>query len=97
MRVPFDLVFEKRDADIAPRMTLAIGSVTIARGVLLNPVGTLGGVRLAELAGNDLDVETSGAILTIRGLLPRRRGGDGPRPRVRRTTPLSGSGSASAA
>ncbi len=94
MRVSFDLVFETRDAGIAPRMTVAIGAITIARGVTLNPIGTLGGLRLADLAHHDLDVETAGAILTIRGLLPRRSR----RGRPRLTTPgRSGTGSASAA
>lgn len=94
MRVPFDLVFETSDAGIAPRMTVALGAVTIARGVTLNPIGSLGGIRLADLPHHDLDVETSGAILTVKKLLTPRgnRRVDPPR----RTT-ISGSGSASAA
>ena len=93
MRVPFDLVFDTRDGAIAPRMTVAIGSVTIARGVMLNPIGVLGGLALADLPHHDLETETIGGILVIRGLL-RRRGGN--RVETRRRT-MSGNGSASAA
>jgi hypothetical protein len=94
MRVPFDLVFDVHDAGIVPRMTIAIGTATIARGVTLNPAVRLGGLLLGELPQHDLEVDALGGILVVRGVLPRRGGST--RVTVQRKNKLSGSSSGSA-
>jgi hypothetical protein len=97
MRVPFDLVFDVHDAGIVPRMTIAIGTATIARGVRLNPAVRLGGLLLGELPQHDLEVDALGGILVLRGVLPRRSASTRVTVRRRKKTELPGSGSASAA
>jgi hypothetical protein len=69
MRVPFAEVFQvNADGSIAPRGPVYIGGTTLKPGISFSGSGILvGGVELATLKGDDLEVEKQGETTVVKG------------------------------
>lgn len=68
-RVTFDSVFIKHPGGVLePKQKIRVGGVTLGPGVKFSRGVAFGGVDFTQFAGRDLEVETDGDVLVIKGI-----------------------------
>jgi hypothetical protein len=68
-RVTFDSVFtKKRDGSLTPKQRIRVGGVELGPGVSFRKGVAFGGVDFTEFIQRDLEVETDGQIVVIKGI-----------------------------
>jgi len=68
-RVNFNSIFEQRpDGTLTPRQRIRIGGVELGPGVIFSRGVAFGGVDFTQFIGRDLDIETDGDVLVIKGI-----------------------------
>ena len=71
MRVSFYQVFNVNpDGSVSPKVTVAIGGVTMGPGVAFQRGVAFAGVEIAAHVGKDLEVEQQGNVVVIKGIYP---------------------------
>ena len=69
MRIPFDNVFiQHPDGTLEPRQRIRVGGVEFGPGVRFSRGVAFGGVDFTQFIGRDLEVETDGEVLIIKGI-----------------------------
>ena len=69
MRIPFDSVFiQHPNGTLEPRQRIRVGGIEFGPGVIFSRGVAFGGIDFAQFIGHDLDVETEGDILVIKGI-----------------------------
>lgn len=67
-RVPFNSVFIEEEGRIRPLQPVRIGGVSFGPGVSISRGVITGGIDLAQFIGNDLEIETEGNVIVIKGI-----------------------------
>ncbi|MFH0814492.1 MAG: hypothetical protein V1902_00140 [Candidatus Falkowbacteria bacterium] len=68
-RINFDSVFERRaDGTLIPRQRIRVGGIELGLGVVFRRGVAFGGIDFTQFIGRELDVETDGDILVIKGI-----------------------------
>lgn len=69
MRVPFNTVFlQNTDGSLEPIQRIRVGGVELGPGARFSRGVTFGGIDFAQFIGRDLEVETDGEVLVIKGI-----------------------------
>lgn len=69
MKIPFNNVFiQHPDGTLEPQQRIRVGGVEFGPGVKFSKGVAFGGIDFAQFIGHDLDVETDGEILIIKGI-----------------------------
>jgi len=72
MRVPFNQLFQIHpNGAISPRVTVQVGGVVMGSGVTFGQGVSFGGLNLATIKGQDLEVTFDGQKYTITGYYNR--------------------------
>jgi len=68
-RLNFDSIFtHHQDGALEPRQRIRVGGVTFGTGVRFTRGVAVGGIDFTQFIGRDLEVETDGDILIIKGI-----------------------------
>lgn len=68
-RVPFNSVFiQHPDNSLEPRQQIRVGGVALGPGVKFTRGVSFGGIDFTLFVGRDLEVETEGNTLVIKGI-----------------------------
>lgn len=67
-RVPFNSVFIEEGGKLRPLQQVRIGGVSFGPGVSISSGVIIGGIDLAQFTGNDLEIETEGNTIVIKGI-----------------------------
>ena len=68
-RVTFDSVFKKHeDGSLEPKQRIRVGGVSFGPGVRFKRGASFGGIDFTLFVDQDLQVETDGDVLVIRGI-----------------------------
>lgn len=68
-RITFDSVFTKNlDGSLRPKQRIRVGGVELGPGVSFRKGVAFGGVDFTQFIHRDLEVETDGEILVIKGI-----------------------------
>ncbi len=68
-RITFDSVFIKNpDGSLKPKQRIRVGGVELGPGVSFRKGVAFGGIDFTEFIHRDLEVETDGEILVIKGI-----------------------------
>lgn len=69
MKVPFSTVFiQHPNGELEPRQRVRVGGVEFGPGVRFSRGVAIGGIDFTQFVGQDLEVETDGDILVIKGI-----------------------------
>jgi hypothetical protein len=69
MRVPFNLVFtEDNDGQLEPKQRIRVSGIEFGPGVKFSKGVSFGGIDFVHFKGSDLEVETHGDLLVIKGI-----------------------------
>ena len=68
MRVPFHQVFQvNADGSVAPLVSVHVNGITMGPGVSFGTGVSFGGLDIAAIRGNDLEVDQQGTTVVIKG------------------------------
>jgi len=68
-RLQFSAIFQENDdGSLEPRQRIRVGGVEFGPGVRFTTGVALGGIDFTQFRGRDLEVETDGATLVIKGI-----------------------------
>jgi hypothetical protein len=68
-RINFDSIFDQRpDGTLTPRQRIRVGGVELGQGVTFRRGVAFGGIDFTQFIGHDLDIETDGDVLVIKGI-----------------------------
>lgn len=68
-RVTFNSVFtESPDGRLRPNQRIRVGGIEMGPGVSFSKGVAFGGVDFTQFVGHDLEVETDGPVLVIKGI-----------------------------
>lgn len=69
IKLNFEAVFKKNeDNTISPKQKVRISNIEISPNALIKKGIAVGGIDIAAFEGHDLQVETDGDILVIKGI-----------------------------
>ncbi|MDP2864179.1 MAG: hypothetical protein Q8N73_00765 [bacterium] len=69
MRISFDNVFiQHPNRTLEPRQRIRVGGVEFGPGVIFSRGVAFGGIDFFQFIGHDLEVETDGEVLIIKGI-----------------------------
>lgn len=68
-KLNFDVVFvQHEDGSLEPRQRIKVSGIVFGPGVKFSKGVSFGGIDFANFIGHDLEVETEGDILVIKGI-----------------------------
>ena len=68
-RLKFDSVFLKNpDGSLTPKQRIRVGGVELSTGVTFRKGVAFGGIDFTQFIDRDIEVETDGQILVIKGI-----------------------------
>lgn len=69
MRITFNTVFiQHSDGSLEPRQRIRVGGIEFGPGVRFSRGVSFGGIDFTQFIGHDLEIETGGEILIIKGI-----------------------------
>lgn len=68
-RINFNSIFEQRpDGTLTPLQRIRVGGVELSPGVIFSKGVAFGGIDFTQFINHDLEVETDGEILVVKGI-----------------------------